>query len=77
MESQVPMTSSMGANPQQNEDVESVKRYMDCVDDQDEDEVAMATVALAKPHQISTRRTRKSASDFSFNTGHSSRESDP
>ena len=48
--SQVHSRSSMGANSQPSEDVESVQRYMDCVDDYDDDELAMATAALVKPH---------------------------
>ena len=39
----------MEADPQPSEDMESVKRFMDCVDDQDDDELAMATTALVKP----------------------------
>ena len=64
----------MRATPQPSEDVESVQRYMDCIDDNDDDEVAMATAALSKPHQRSTGRTRKSASEFSFNIAHSPKE---
>ena len=75
--SQVPMRPSLGATLQQSEDVESVQRYMDCVDDHDVDEVAMSTAALSKPHQRSSSRTRKPASNFSFNTAHSPREATP
>ena len=50
---------------------------MDCVEDHDDDEVIMATAALAKPNQKSSERAKKSASNFSFNTVHSSREATP
>ena len=75
--SQVPTRSSMRATPLPSEDVESVQRYMDCIDDHEDDEVALSTAAHSKPEQRSTRRTRKSASNFSFNTAHSPREAAP
>ena len=75
--SQAPMRSSMGATPLPSQDAESVQRYMDCVDDHGDDEVAMSTAALSKPHQRSTGRTRRPASNFSFNTAQGPREAAP
>ena len=49
--SQVPTRSSMRATPQPSEDVESVQRYMDCVDDHEDDDVALSTAAHSKPEQ--------------------------
>jgi hypothetical protein len=65
---QIPIRSSTRATAQTNQDVESVNRYQDCVDFDDDDEVIRATAALSKPHQKSTDTTRRSASNFSFNT---------
>ena len=71
------MRQSLKSNPQPSEDTESAQRYWDCVDVHDDDELNMATAALSKPNKKSIQRTRKSASDFSFNAGHSPRESVP
>ena len=35
---------------QPSQDVESIQRYMDCVDVHDDDELTMATAAPSKPH---------------------------
>ena len=75
--SQSPMRSSLRATPQPSQDVESVQRYMDCVDVHDDDEVIMATAAQSKPNKKSAERARKSASEFSFNTVHSPSETAP
>jgi hypothetical protein len=77
MGSQISRMSSLRATSKPNQDVESVKKYMDCIDVNEDDEESMATATLSKPHQKSTERTRKSASNFSFNTIHSPRETSP
>ena len=74
MGSQISRMSSLRATSKPNQDVESVKKYMDCIDVNEDDEESMATATLSKPHQKLTERTRKSASNFSFNTIHSPRE---
>ena len=69
--SQMQMRSSLRATPQPNQDVESVQRYMDCVDANDDNEVPLSLAPRSKPHQKPTNRARKSASNFSFNSVHS------
>ena len=50
--SQIPIRSSTRATAQTNQDVESVNRYQDCVDFDDDDEVIRATAA---PIQASSK----------------------
>ena len=53
------MRQSLRANPQPSQDTESVQTYWDCVDVHDDDELNMATAALAKPNKKSIQRARK------------------
>ena len=67
----------MRASPQPNQEVESVQRYMDCVDVDDEDEVALVTTPHSNSLQKPIDRVRKSSSTFSFNTIHSPKDTAP
>ena len=75
--SQMQMRSSLRATPQPNQDVESVQRYMDCVDVNDADEEPLSVAPRSKLHQKPTNRARKSASNFSFNSVHSPEDTTP
>ena len=75
--SQIPIRSSTRATAQTNQDVESVNRYQDCVDFDDDDEVIRATAAPSKPRQKLSDRTKRSASNLSFKDVHTPSEATP
>ena len=74
---QIPIRSSTRATAQTNQDIESVNRYQDCVDFDDDDEVIRATAAPSKPRQKLSDRTKRSASNLSFKDVHTPSEATP